>query len=100
MAVGLGSCSPSTIGSPDFNPTYMRLITMKLAMRLLVLIHRFFVLEFSKNFVKFTPPPPPESWTPEIGSPDFKPTYIRLITMKLAIYLLRVLPLGCLLEFF
>ena len=45
-----GSCSsPSSIVSPYFKPTSIHLMTMKLAMRLLlVLPHRLF-LDFSKN---------------------------------------------------
>ena len=48
----MGSCSSlSTIGSPDYNPYSINLITMKLSMRLLlVLSHRYF-LEFSKEWV-------------------------------------------------
>ena len=45
MTWGMGSCSssPSTIGYPDFKPTFIHLITLKLFM------HLFLVLWFSKN---------------------------------------------------
>ena len=58
------------------------MITMKLAMRLLLLVlpHQGFLLIFQK-IEKFTLLPSVDR-TPKIGSPDFKLTYIRLIKMK------------------
>ena len=38
---------------------------------------------------------PPMDQTPEIVSPDFKPSVIQLITMKLSMHLLLVLPYSC-----
>ena len=48
---------------------------------------------------KFHPPLPPVNWTSDIGSPDFKPSYIRLITMKHALRLLLFFPHRCFSEF-
>ena len=101
IAQGMCSCSsppsPSTNGSPNFKPTSIRLIMMQHAMLLLLLVlsHEWF-LEFSKNRY----PLPLMDRTPEIDSPDFKPTYILPITIELAMRLLLVLPHGWIFEFF
>ena len=90
----MGSCSSlSNICSPDFKPTFIHLITMKFAMRLILILFHRSLLELSKN-------PPTVEGTFKIGSPDFKLTYIRLITMKHAMRLLLVSPHRCFLEFF
>ena len=89
----MGSCSSlSNICSPDFKPTFIHLITMKFAMRLILILFHRSLLELSKN-------PPTVEGTFKIGSPDFKLTYIRLITMKHAMRLLLVFPHRCYLEF-
>ena len=76
MVVGMGSySSPSTIGSPDFIPTFIHLITMPLAMHL---PHRCF-LDFQNVHPTSPPlpspplpspslPPLPWTWLPKLGS--------------------------------
>ena len=94
----MGSCSssPSSIGSPDFEPTSIHLITMEHAMRvLLALLHRCFFV----NTRNLPPPPPPVDRATEIGSRGFKPIYICLTTMKLAMRILLVSPIGDFLNF-
>ena len=76
------------IGSPDFKPICICFITMKYAMRLLLVLPHSCFLEFSKNFTTL----PPVDRTLEIGSSYFRPIYIGLITMKLAVRLFFVLP--------
>ena len=86
----MGSCSSlSTIGSPNFKPTSIRLITMKLAERLLP---RWYFLEYSKNF---TPSPP---LSPVDRLSKLVPT-VRLITVKHAMRLHLFFHHWCLLEF-
>ena len=74
-----------------FKPIYIRLITMKPAMRLLLVPLHVCFFRIFQEFEKFTSLPTVDR-TQKIGSPDFKSTYIRLITMKLARRLLLVLP--------
>ena len=73
MAQELGSffpfSPPSIIGSPDFKPTSIPLITMKLTMRLLVVLHRRRFLEFSKRSTNSPCPLSPLTVHPKLVPP-------------------------------
>ena len=93
----MGSCfcpstigsSPSTIGSPDFKQTFIHLITMELYVSSSPLVP-FGILQEIEIFTF----PPLVDRALENGFLDFKPTCIRLITMKLSMSLL-VFPHRC-----